>query len=170
MSNESKNETKSKTEAPKTGATTENNAAAHNPFAAFGAVDPSAFLNAWQNPAAAWTAAQAAFQTQMSAAQNAVQQAMDAMTKWATPGANPMAAWTSTQASFQKAFADSFTRAQAWSDEYAANEAQMTSRAHAAVDTWAQLAHDSINYTAQLSAQARKLSMDAARKAGFAGA
>ena len=58
------------------------------------------------------------------------------------------------------------TRAQSWSDEYAAIEQQMLSRANAAIDTWAQLAHDSLSYTAQLSSQARKLSMDAARKAG----
>jgi hypothetical protein len=144
-------------------------AAAHNPFA----FDPMAMWTAWQNPVAAWTQAQTAFQNQMHAAQAAFQNALSSMTNLtsaATGGTNPFAAWTQGQASVQKMMGDSYVRAQAWSDEYAAQEAQMTAKAHGAIDTWAQLAHDTINYTAQLSAQARKLSFDAARKAGFAGA
>lgn len=79
---------------------------------------------------------------------------------------DPMAAWTASQQSFQKMMTDSYARAQAWADEYAALEAQMFARANTAIDTWAQLAHETINYTAQLSAQARKLGFEAARKAG----
>ena len=160
----SQQKTQAKTaETPKTDAT---GAAAHNPFGAF---DPMAMWTAWQNPVAAWTQAQTAFQNQMQAAQSAFQNALGAMTNM-TAGANPLGAWTQTQASFQKMVGDSFVRTQAWSDEYVAQETQMTAKAHGAIDTWAQLAHDTINYTAQLSAQARKLSVDAARKAGFAGA
>ena len=65
MTEETKNQSKTKsTEAPKT----ESSAAAQNPFAAF---DPMAMWTAWQNPVAAWTAAQTAFQNQMQAAQSA---------------------------------------------------------------------------------------------------
>ena len=169
MSNESKTETKSKTETPKGTPGNPDVAAAQNPFAAF---DPMAmWTTALQNPVAAWTSAQTAFQNQMSAAQSAFQNALGAMSSWSNAsGVNPFGAWTASQAQFQKMFADSYVRAQAWSDEYAAQEAQMVTRAHAGIDTWAQLAHDTINYTSQLSAQARKLSAEAARKAGFAGA
>jgi hypothetical protein len=139
MPNENTSDTKSKTESPKADAKT---AAAHNPFAAF---DPMAI---WQQ-----------FQTQMNA-----------WTQGAQPGfMNPVQAWTSAQQTFAKAMTESMTRAQSWSDEYAAIEQQMLTRANTAIDTWAQLAHDSLAYTAQLSSQARKLSMDAARKAGLAG-
>jgi hypothetical protein len=65
---------------------------------------------------------------------------------------------------------DAYGRAQAWADEYAAIEKQMFSRANQAVDTWSQLAHDTIAYSAQLSAQARKLGFEAARKATIFGA
>jgi len=79
---------------------------------------------------------------------------------------DPMAAWTAGQATWQKMMTDSITRAQSWADEYASIEAQMYGRALQAVDTWAQLARDTINYSQQLSIQARKLSFEAARKAG----
>ncbi len=167
MSEDTKTQTKTQAKAETPNAGT---AAAHNPFAAF---DPMAMWTAWQNPVAAWTQAQTAFQNQMSAAQAAFQNALGAMTNLtsaATGGSSPFGAWTQTQASFQKIVGDSYVRAQAWGDEFAANESQVVTKAHGAIDTWAQLAHDSINYTAQLSVQARKLSADAARKAGFAGA
>jgi hypothetical protein len=83
---------------------------------------------------------------------------------------DPMGYWAASQQAFQKMMSDSWTRTQAWSDEVAAMETQMYTRANSAVDTWAQLAHDTINYTQQLSAQARKMSVDAVRKAGFVGA
>jgi len=135
MTNESKTDTKHKTEAPKADAA---HAAAHNPFAAF---DPMALWQSFQTQMNAWTAAQPAF-------------------------LNPVTAWSTSQQALRQMMTDSVSRAQAWGDEYAAIEAQMLARANAAIDTWAQLAHDTLNYTAQLSAQARKLSVDAARKAG----
>src|SRR5262245_32342439 len=79
---------------------------------------------------------------------------------------DPMAAWTAGQATWHKMLTDAFNRAQAWSDEYASIEAQMYGRALQAVDTWAQLAKDTIQYSQQLSSQARKLGADAVRKAG----
>ena len=46
---------------------------------------------------------------------------------------DPMAAWTASQATWQKFVTDSFSRAQAWSEEYASIEAQAYSRALQAV-------------------------------------
>jgi hypothetical protein len=66
--------------------------------------------------------------------------------------------------------ADAHARTKAFADEYATLEAQMIARAQAAIASWAQLAHDAIAYGAQLSQQARKLGVDAARKAGVGGA
>ena len=79
---------------------------------------------------------------------------------------DPMAAWTAGQATWQKFMTDAFARTQSWADEYASIEAQMFGRALQAVDTWAQLARDTLHYSQQLSHQARKLSFEAARKAG----
>ncbi|HEU4614422.1 MAG TPA: hypothetical protein VFS15_20140 [Kofleriaceae bacterium] len=79
---------------------------------------------------------------------------------------DPMATWQATQATWQKMINDAYGRAQAWADEYASIEAQMYGRALQAVDTWAQLARDTIQYSQQLSIQARKLGFEAARKAG----
>jgi hypothetical protein len=83
---------------------------------------------------------------------------------------DPMQAWTATQAAFQKMMTDAFSRSQSWADEYASMEKQMFARANQAIDTWAQLAHDSLSYGQQLSAQARKLGFETARKASFVGA
>jgi len=80
---------------------------------------------------------------------------------------DPMAAWTAGQATWQKFMTDAFARSQSWADEYASIEAQMYGRALQAVDTWAQLARDTIHYSQQLSIQARKLGFEAARKAGI---
>ena len=80
---------------------------------------------------------------------------------------DPMAAWTSAQATWHKMMTDGFSRAQSWADEYASIEAQMYGRALQAVDTWAQLARDTIQYSQNLSIQARKLGFEAARKAGI---
>ena len=73
-------------------------------------------------------------------------------------------AWQASQEAFQKMIGDAFGRSQAFGDEFAAMEAQMVQRAHDAVDQWAKLAHDTINYGTQLSAQARKLGVETARK------
>ena len=55
-----------------------------------------------------------------------------------------------------------------FSDDVATIEHQMVSRAQGAVANWAQLTQDAIAYGAQLSAQARKLGLDTARKFGQA--
>lgn len=73
-------------------------------------------------------------------------------------------AWLASQEAFQKAIGDAFGRSEAFTEQIASIESQMTARAHEAVDQWAKLAHDTINYGAQLSAQARKLGYDTARK------
>ena len=88
----------------------------------------------------------------------------------ALQGADPMKVWEQTHQAWQKMFSDAQGQAQKWAEEYAQIEKQLYARANQAVDTWAQLAKDSISYTEQLSAQARKLGFDAARKAGFVGA
>ncbi|MBX3156268.1 MAG: hypothetical protein KF773_09740 [Deltaproteobacteria bacterium] len=89
-----------------------------------------------------------------------------------TNPANPFAAFdvmtsfAASQQTFQKMMAESFGRAQAFADQYAAFEAQMVTRANTAVQGWAQLAQDAIAYSAQLSAEARRLTLDAARRFG----
>jgi hypothetical protein len=80
-------------------------------------------------------------------------------------GFDPMAAWTASQETFAKMIADAQARAKAFADEYAALEAQMIARAQAAIAAWAQLAQDTLAYGAQLSAHARKVGFEAARKA-----
>ena len=77
---------------------------------------------------------------------------------------DPMTYWAASQAGFQKLVADAFQRAQSFADQYATLEAQVVNRAQGAVASWAQLTQDAIAYSAQLSAEARKLSLDAARK------
>ncbi|MCW5801591.1 MAG: hypothetical protein KIT31_04335 [Deltaproteobacteria bacterium] len=89
-----------------------------------------------------------------------------------TNPANPFAAFdvmtsfAASQQTFQKMMTESFGRAQAFADQYAAFEAQMVTRANTAVQGWAQLAQDAIAYSAQLSAEARRLTLDAARRFG----
>src|SRR6188768_2916853 len=82
---------------------------------------------------------------------------------------DPMAAFTASQQTWQKLMSESVTRAQSWADEYAEVEKQMYSRALQAVDTWAQLARDTIGYSQQIASQARKLSLETMRKAGVTG-
>jgi hypothetical protein len=77
---------------------------------------------------------------------------------------DPMAYWTQSQQAFQKLMTDSYARAQSFADQYAALEAQVVSRAQGAVANWAQLTQDAIAYSAQLSAEARKLGFESARK------
>jgi hypothetical protein len=79
---------------------------------------------------------------------------------------DPMAAFTASQQAFHKMLADAQGRAQAFAEEYAQLEAQMMARAKQAIETWAQLAQDALAYSAQLSAQARKLGLEAAKKIG----
>jgi hypothetical protein len=78
---------------------------------------------------------------------------------------DPMTFWTSSQQTFHKAMTDAYGRAQSWADQYAAMEQLFVARAQGAVSNWAQLTQDAIAYTAQLSAEARKVGLDAIRKA-----
>jgi hypothetical protein len=84
---------------------------------------------------------------------------------------NPFAAFDPTgyfravQQTFQRMAADGQVRAQAAADQYAALEAQLLQRTQAAVAAWTQLAQDAIAYGAQLSAEARKIGLDAVRRA-----
>ena len=63
-------------------------------------------------------------------------------------------------------FAASQQTAHKMLDQYAELEAQWIARAKQAIETWAQLAQEALAYSAQLSTQARKLGLDAARKIG----
>jgi hypothetical protein len=85
-------------------------------------------------------------------------------------GFDPAGAWGVAQQTWQKMIGESFSRAQTWADEYASIEKQMFDRANEAVDSWAKVAHDTIAYSQQLTAQARKLGFEAARKATSFGA
>src|SRR5262249_14905362 len=87
-----------------------------------------------------------------------------AETPFTLPSFDPMAFWVASQQTFQKTMADAIGRTQSFTDQYAAFEKDMVTRAQAAVANWAQLAQEAIAYSAQLSAEARKLSMDACRK------
>jgi hypothetical protein len=82
------------------------------------------------------------------------------------PSFDPMAMWQQGQQAFAKMMADSLARWQAFGDQYATIEAQVSTQAQAAVTNWAQLAKDAIAYGTQLSAEARKASVDAAKKMG----
>ena len=69
-----------------------------------------------------------------------------------------------SQLAFQKMMAEACGRAQAFGEQYAAFENQAIIRAQGAVATWAQLAQDTLAYTAQLTAEARKLGLENARR------
>jgi hypothetical protein len=77
---------------------------------------------------------------------------------------DPMAMWATTQQTFAKLMADSTTRSQALADQFVAMETQFVARAHDAINTWSQLAHDALTYGTQLTAETRKLGVDAAKK------
>jgi len=80
---------------------------------------------------------------------------------------DPMAAFTASQQAFHKMLTDAQGRMQALHAEYSQLEQQMVARAKQAIETWAQLAQEALAYSAQLSAEARKLGLDAARKLGI---
>jgi hypothetical protein len=84
----------------------------------------------------------------------------------AMPSFDPMAAFAASQQAVQQMMTDASGRARAFADDYAQLEAQLVARAKQAIDTWAKLAHDALAYSAQLTAEARKLGFDAARKMG----
>lgn len=79
---------------------------------------------------------------------------------------DPMAMWATTQQTWTKLMTDAAGRAQSFADQYVALEGQMITRAQDAISTWAQLSHDALSYSVQLSSEARKVSLDAARKMG----
>lgn len=79
---------------------------------------------------------------------------------------DPMGVWAQGQQAFTKLMNDSVTRWQAFADQYASVEAQVQTHAQNALSQWAQLAKDAIAYGAQLSAEARKLSIETAQKMG----
>lgn len=81
---------------------------------------------------------------------------------------DPMTYWAASQQMFHKAISDAYGRTQAFADQYGALEAQLVQRAQGAVASWAQLTQDAIAYAAQLSAEGRKLGLEAMRKAGAA--
>ena len=80
------------------------------------------------------------------------------------PAFDPMAYWTAVQQGYERVVAEAQSRAQAFADQYGAFEAQLVQRTQGAVATWAQLAQDAIAYGAQLSAEARRIGLDAYRK------
>ncbi len=88
------------------------------------------------------------------------------MAAFANPFSNfdPMGAWTQGQQAFQQMLADAYGRMTSFADEYASLESQFVTRAQGAVQSWAQLTTDAIAYGAQLSAQARKVSLENAKK------
>lgn len=77
---------------------------------------------------------------------------------------DPIAYWSTVQEAFQRMTTDAQGRAQAFTEQYGAIEAQLVQRAHGAVAAWAQLAQDAIAYGAQLSAEARRIGFEAYRK------
>ena len=82
------------------------------------------------------------------------------------PSLDPMAMWSQGQQTFHKLMTDALGRWQAFADQYAAIEQQVSTHAQGAVANCAQLAKDAIAYGAQLSAEARKLSIETAKKMG----
>jgi hypothetical protein len=82
------------------------------------------------------------------------------------PAFDPYAMWQQGQQTFTKLMTDSVARWQSFGDQYAAIEAQLSTHAQSAVATWAQLAKDAIAYGTQLSAEARKLGLETAKKMG----
>lgn len=79
-------------------------------------------------------------------------------------GFDPMTAWTQGQAAFHQMMADAFGRMSSLAEEYSSVESQLVTRAQGAVANWAQLTADAITYGAQLSAQARKVGLENAKK------
>ena len=79
-------------------------------------------------------------------------------------GFDPMGAWTQGQQAFHQMMADAYGRISSFAEEYAAMESQLVTRAQGAVHNWAQLTADAFAYGAQLSAQARKLGLENAKK------
>jgi hypothetical protein len=71
--------------------------------------------------------------------------------------------WTRSQEVMRDLMTDAVTRSQSFAEHISTWERDAVTRANAAITAWAQLAHDSINYAAQLSAEARKLGFETVR-------
>jgi len=82
------------------------------------------------------------------------------------PNMDPMAIWAESQAQLTKLMTAAMGRWQSFGEQYASVEAQVQTQAQNAVTNWAQLAKDAIAYGTQLSAEARKLSVETAKKMG----
>ena len=82
------------------------------------------------------------------------------------PNFDPMAMWATGQQTFTKMMTEAAGRWQSFADQCAAVEQQVSTHAQGAVNHWAQLAKDAISYGTQLSAEARKLSLETAKKMG----
>ena len=77
---------------------------------------------------------------------------------------DPIAMWTQTQQAFASLWTETYGRATSFSEQYATQEKEMITKAQGAVATWSQLAQDAIAYSGQLSAEARKLGFETAKK------
>ncbi|MGE0867008.1 MAG: hypothetical protein AB7P03_00495 [Kofleriaceae bacterium] len=80
---------------------------------------------------------------------------------------DPIAVWSATQQAFTKMVNDAYGRAQSFADQYASLEHQMVERAKLAIANWSQFCQDAINYGANLSAEARKIGFETAKKMGI---
>jgi hypothetical protein len=141
----------STTETPKTKTDSKPNGTTANPFAAFTPFDPMAV----------WNASQQMFRDAIAQAHT---QASAMADKYSA--LDPMGYWASFREAMSTAQARNAEMAGKLDAQYVELEQQLVSRAHLAVATWAQLANDSIAYAAKLSADARKLGHEAAKKMG----
>lgn len=88
-------------------------------------------------------------------------------TPFTAPSFDPTAAWTQGQQVFTKLMTDAVARWQTFQDQYATIEQQLQAQATQNVNHLAQLAKDAIGYGMQLSAEARKLTVETAKKMGI---
>lgn len=72
---------------------------------------------------------------------------------------DPMQYFAASQQQFAKLVGDAQGRAQQFADQYAKMESEWVARSQAAIVAMAQMAQDAIAYGAQLSTEARKLTM-----------
>jgi hypothetical protein len=72
---------------------------------------------------------------------------------------DPMQYFAASQQQFAKLVGDAQGRAQQFADQYAKMESEWVARSQAAIVAMAQMAQDAIAYGAQLSAEARKITL-----------
>jgi hypothetical protein len=82
------------------------------------------------------------------------------------PAFDPMQLWAQGQAQMAKLMADATARWQSFAEQYASIEQQVATHTNAAVENWAKLAKDAIAYGVQLSGEARKVTVETAKKLG----